>query len=140
MTSGGTLHHNCGAEESKREKGVHMSSISTRTRRSSDLIRIVGALLLSVGLAALPLLAQSYYGVVRGLVVDQNGGVLVTAKVTLVNEGTSEQRATTTSSNGEYVFNEVVPATYTVVCEHPGFKRFERKGIVIAFMKPGISS
>jgi len=103
-----------------------------RIRRSRQLIRTAGAMLLAMGFAALPLLAQSYYGVVRGLVVDQNGGVLVTAKVTLVNEGTSEQRATVTSTNGEYVFNEVIPATYTVICENPGFKKFERKGITVA--------
>src|SRR5450432_2941464 len=105
---------------------------SKKIRCSSELTRTAGAMLLAMGFAALPLLAQSYYGVVRGLVVDQNSGVLVSAKVTLINEGTAEQRATTTSGNGEYVFNEVIPATYTVVCETPGFKRFERKGIVVA--------
>src|ERR1700730_14656955 len=104
---------------------------SKKIRHSRKPIRTAVMLLLA-GLAALPLLAQSYYGVGRGLVVDQNSGVLVSAKVTLVNEGTSEQRATLTSSNGEYVFNEVIPATYTVVCETPGFKKFERKGIVVA--------
>src|SRR5450432_965953 len=105
---------------------------SKKIRCSSELTRTAGAMLLAMGFAALPLLAQSYYGVVRGLVVDQNSGVLVTAKVTLVNEGTSEQRATVTSTNGEYVFNEVIPATYTVICENPGFKKFERKGITVA--------
>jgi len=85
-----------------------------------------------MGFAAMPLLAQSYYGVIRGLVVDQNGGLVVGAKVTMVNEGTSEQRVTTTSGSGEYNFNEVVPTTYTIVCENPGFKKFERRGIVVA--------
>jgi hypothetical protein len=103
-----------------------------KTRFSKKLVRTAGITLLSMGFTAFPMLAQSYYGVVRGLVSDQKGGALVTAKVTIVNEGTSEQRATTTSSNGEYVFNEVVPATYMVVCESPGFKKVERKGIVVA--------
>jgi hypothetical protein len=76
--------------------------------------------------------AQSYYGVIRGLVVDQNQGAVATAKVTMVNEGTAEQRTSTTNSKGEYDFNEVVPATYTVTCEAPGFKRFERRGVVVA--------
>ena len=64
--------------------------------------------------------AQSIYGNIRGLVTDPNLGVMAGAKVTLVNEGTSEQRTTTTSGSGEYVFNEVVPATYSVVCESRG--------------------
>jgi len=109
-----------------------MLLVTRKIRRSSELIRTVSITVLAMALAILPLLAQSYYGVVRGLVVDQNSGVLVGAKVTIINEGTSEQRAIATSSNGDYVFSEVVPATYSVVCEAPGFKRFERRGIVVA--------
>jgi hypothetical protein len=90
------------------------------------------AALLLMSVAESPVLAQSYYGVVRGLVVDQNQGVVASAKVSLINEGTSETRTSVTNNNGEYVFNEVVPATYTVVCENAGFKKFERKGIVVA--------
>jgi hypothetical protein len=89
-------------------------------------------MILGMVLSGAPGFAQSYYGVIRGIVTDQKAGVLVTAKVTIVNEGTAEQRSTLTSANGEYVFNEVIPATYTVVCETAGFKRFERKGIVLA--------
>src|SRR5258708_6100976 len=117
--------------ETEREE-TEMWLVFNKTRRSRELVLTVGAMLLWMALAALPLLAQSYYGVVRGLVTDQKGGVLVSAKVTIINEGTAEQRSTLTSANGEYVFNEVVPATYTVVCESAGFKKTERKGIVIA--------
>ena len=109
-----------------------MRLVFDNIRRSRELVPTVGAMLLWIGSAALPLFAQSYYGVVRGLVSDQKGGALVSAKVTIVNEGTAEQRSTLTSGNGEYVFNEVVPATYSVVCESAGFKKIERKGIVIA--------
>jgi len=109
-----------------------MLLVSKKIRCSRELFRTLGVALLLLSFATSPLLAQSYYGVVRGLVVDQNGGVVGSAKVTLVNEGTAEQRATTTSGNGEYVFNEIVPATYSVICEAPGFKKFERKGIVVA--------
>jgi hypothetical protein len=77
------------------------------------------------------LCAQSYYGGLRGTVVDQNGGAVATAKVTLVNEGTSEQRSTLSGAAGDFVFNEVVPANYRLVVESPGFKRFDRKGIAI---------
>src|SRR5579862_7356913 len=80
-------------------------------------------------LAATLLTAQSYYGVVRGIVQDQNGGAIVSAKVSLINEGTNEARTILTKASGEYVFNEVVPATYSVVSEAPGFKKSENKGI-----------
>jgi hypothetical protein len=101
----------------------------------SDLRKSKGILVLAlvlIGLTASTLSAQSYYGVVRGIVADPNGGVVAATKVTLINEGTSEQRATNTNASGEYNFNEVVPATYSIVCESPGFKRFERKGLVVA--------
>ena len=98
---------------------------------SKRLSWIAGTALLFAS-AGLPTFAQSYYGAVRGLVVDPNSAVIVGAKVTLINEGTSEQRNTTSSGSGEYVFNSVVPGTYTVDCEAPGFKKFERKGIIVA--------
>jgi len=78
------------------------------------------------------LVAQSYYGAVRGLVTDPNNAVIAGAKVALVNEGTSERRNATTSSGGEYSFNDVVPGAYTIECESPGFKKFDRKGIILA--------
>ena len=75
--------------------------------------------------------AQSYYGSVRGTIFDQNGGVLASGKVSLINQGTSEQRSTISSGSGEFVFSEVVPGTYSLVAESPGFKKFDRKNVVI---------
>ncbi len=82
-------------------------------------------------LIALPVYSQSYYGGVRGTVLDQNAGVLAAAKVTLINEGTNEQRSVLTQSAGEFVFSELVPGTYTLVAEAPGFKKFEEKGVIV---------
>ena len=66
-------------------------------------------------ISALALQAQSYYGSIRGTLVDQNGGVLAAGKISLINTGTAEQRSTITSGSGEFVFNEVVPGTYSAV-------------------------
>jgi hypothetical protein len=87
--------------------------------------------LLVLGISALPAHAQSYYGALRGAVLDQNGGVLAASKVTLVDESERRQRSTVTTSAGEFAFSDVVPATYSLVVEAPGFKKFERKGIVV---------
>ena len=76
--------------------------------------------------------AQSYYGALRGTVVDQNGGTVANAKVTLTDQGTGEQRSILTTTMGEFAFTEVVPATYTVTAESPGFKKFEQKNVIIA--------
>jgi hypothetical protein len=77
------------------------------------------------------LFGQSYYGGLRGTVFDPNEGAVANSKVTLVDEGTGKQRSTVSSSDGQFVFSEVVPATYIVTVESPGFKKFERKGVVV---------
>ncbi len=87
--------------------------------------------LLAASMACMGLHAQSFYGTLRGTVIDQNGGVLAGSKITLINEGTREQRATLSGSNGEFVFNDLVPATYSLVSESAGFKKFERKNIIV---------
>ncbi len=94
-------------------------------------IRNTAAMLVCCVVTAGALMAQSYYGGLRGIVTDQNGGTVANAKVTLLDEGTGEQRSAITNSTGEYVFSEVPPATYTVVSEAQGFKKFEQKGIIV---------
>ena len=75
--------------------------------------------------------AQSIYGRIRGLVTDPSEAVVANAKVTLINEGTSAERTAQTNSTGEYVFSQVIPGAYTVSVETQGFKKVERKGIVL---------
>jgi trimeric autotransporter adhesin len=89
--------------------------------------KILAGLLLVAGFAP----AQSYYGGLRGAVADQNGGAVPNAKVSLINEGTAAVRSALSTSGGEFVFSEVIPATYTLSAESPGFKKFERKGVVV---------
>jgi len=81
--------------------------------------------------AGMALYGQSFYGGVRGTVADPNGGAVAGSKVTLIDEGTGTQRATLSTTSGEFVFSEVVPATYSLVIESPGFKKFQRKGVIV---------
>ena len=87
--------------------------------------------LLAIGAMSGPIQAQSFYGGLRGAVTDQNGGAVPNAKVTLINEGTAATRAVLATGAGAFVFSEVIPATYTLFAESPGFKKFERRGVVI---------
>jgi hypothetical protein len=77
-------------------------------------------------------LAQSFHGTLRGQILDPGGHAVPIAKVTLIDEGTSSQRATITSDQGEFTFASVTPSTYIVVAEAPGFKKTERRGITVA--------
>jgi len=76
--------------------------------------------------------AQGFQGSLRGRVIDPNGAAVPAAKITLIDEGTSISRATLTTAVGEYAFASLTPATYSVIAEAPGFKRVERRGVVVS--------
>jgi hypothetical protein len=85
-----------------------------------------------LGIAGAPFLsAQSYLGGIRGLVQDTGGAVIVNAKVTLINESTQVSRSGVSNSQGEYVFSQIDPATYTIDIEAPGFKKLQKKGVIV---------
>lgn len=90
------------------------------------------ALALFASASAGLLMGQSFYGSLRGNVQDQNGGAVTNATVSLTDESTGLARQSMTAASGEYVFNQLVPSTYTIVTQAPGFKRFERKGVIVA--------
>jgi hypothetical protein len=74
---------------------------------------------------------QTFQGGVRGIVADQGGAAVPVAKILLINEATSEQRATISNAVGEYTFTAIDPGTYSVQAEAPGFKKFTAAGIVV---------
>ena len=74
--------------------------------------------------------AQSFQGALRGTVKDAQG-VIPGATVTMTNQQNNTVRETQTNSSGEYSFPAVEPGTYTVKGSVPGYKAFERKGVLI---------
>ena len=76
--------------------------------------------------------AQSFQGSLRGRILDPSGAAVQSAKLTITDEATKLSRATITSDQGDYAFNAVTPATYTVTVEAPGFKRSERPGVLVS--------
>ena len=92
-----------------------------------------------VGLIAALLIAlapqasgQSTGGRIRGTVVDPTGGAVVGAKVLLTNEANGTQRDTQAGATGEYIFLEIPVGSYQVQVDHPGFKKYVRKGVVVS--------
>jgi len=77
------------------------------------------------------ILAQTFVGGVRGLVQDPDGAVIANANVTLTNEGTGATRSTVTNTQGEYVFTQLLPATYSISVEVQGFKKLQRPGVIV---------
>ena len=75
---------------------------------------------------------QSYQGGVRGSIKDGQGASIAGAAVVLRDQATAVARSTITNGAGEYVFNTVDPATYSITVENPAFKKYERTNIVVA--------
>src|SRR5207302_5647100 len=68
---------------------------------------------------------------INGTVLDPSGAVIPGVEVTLINERTSETRATVSNDTGEFVFAAVQPGRYAVKAEKTGFRGFNRKGILL---------
>ncbi len=77
--------------------------------------------------------AQTTTGVISGTVVDPQGAVVPGATVTVTNEATNDTRtATTDSERGSFQVTGLNPGTYSVSVTLQGFRKFERKGVVVS--------
>ena len=85
------------------------------------------------GLSPLTASAQTTTGAILGTVLDPQGQVVPGATVTVVHEGTTETRVTTSDAErGTFQVTSLAPGTYTVRVELVGFSTFERKGVVVS--------
>src|ERR1035438_4293900 len=94
--------------------------------------RVLSVLFACLLAAALPVSAQQISGSISGVVQDSQGSVIPNAKVTLINQTQgSTAREVSTSTDGSFVFTPLMPATYTVNVEAPGFKKSSRTDIAL---------
>ena len=90
------------------------------------------AVALLVLVSGVQCVAQTYYGGLRGTVIDPTGQAIVGGTVKLKNEATNVERSVATNGAGEYVISSVDPASYTVTVTANGFKALVRTGVVIS--------
>ncbi len=76
--------------------------------------------------------AQTYNGAIRGTITDPSGALLPNAAITLLDEGTHQNRETRSDGAGAYAFNALRPATYSLHISAVGFGAADRTGIVLA--------
>ncbi len=74
---------------------------------------------------------QTTSGVINGEVVDSQGAAIVGANITLMEQLTGVTQVTQTDAKGLFVFPVVKPGTYTVSVEKDGFKKLDKKGMVL---------
>ncbi len=75
--------------------------------------------------------SQDTRGKIQGRVTDASDAVVVGAGVTLLNNNTGVSAKTQTGPNGQYLFDFIIPGTYTVTVENAGFNKFIQKNITV---------
>ena len=95
------------------------------------MLRRFSVFAIACSLAILPLVAQFDSGQISGYVRDSSLAVIAGATITIINEGSNDQRNTTTNSNGFYVIPNLPVGKYTVAAEVAGFKKTLQTGVVL---------
>ncbi len=108
-------------------RSTSKKSWGVRVRKAFQLLGgVLGVLLLS-----LPAYSQGSTGRILGTVVDQSGGTVANAAVTVLDKDRGVSRNLTTDDAGVYNAPNLTPGNYTVRAEAKGFKVFERQNIVL---------
>ena len=74
-------------------------------------------------------LGQTSSGTIRGHVVDQSGGIVTGAEATLINEQTGVAATAQVRSDGDFIFTNVQPGTFSVMVKAPGYKELKQVGL-----------
>jgi Carboxypeptidase regulatory-like domain/TonB dependent receptor len=77
------------------------------------------------------LFAQGNFGRILGAVTDQTGAVLPGAQISIIDKDRGLARSVTTDEAGLYNAPTLLPGTYTVRVELPGFKKLDRENVVL---------
>jgi len=94
--------------------------------------KVYGLLLVAVLTSGSIAVAQSYYGTLKGSVLDSQGAAIAGATVTLTDVATGIKRTAVTNGSGEYVFSAVDPATFDLSVTAANFQAYTRRGVVVA--------
>src|SRR5579862_6719966 len=78
-----------------------------------------------------PTFGQDVQGSIRGAVLDQSGGAISGATVTVVDVARGVTRTLTTDAAGQYLAIDLTPGTYTVRAEAKGFKTADHSGLLL---------
>ena len=109
-----------------------MTKLSTMLKMSSRHLVTTTLFALSLWVCSGAVLAQGLTGQISGSVTDSSGAVVSNATLQLTNAQTGQTRSTTTSSEGRFVFPELLPGTFTLLIEATGFKKLEQANLVVS--------
>src|SRR5437870_6285098 len=75
--------------------------------------------------------AQEYRGRVQGTVLDTTKAAIPGATVSLLNVNTGVSNTRQTDERGHYLFDLVLPGTYTITVESQGFNKFVEEKVAL---------
>ena len=97
------------------------SSIFMRVRSLLSSVTVISVLVVSAW-------AQSSTSTILGSVVDTTGAAVAGATITLINEGTNDERVVKSDNNGSFVVANLQPGNYTAKVESSGFQTYRKQG------------
>ena len=84
-----------------------------------------------------PLHAQVDQGTITGTVTDPSGAAVGGATVSLVDPTTNTVRSTSANDEGQYIFANITPGSYTISATRTGFRATK---IIAQDVKVGVTS
>ena len=69
--------------------------------------------------------AQSSSGTVTGRVIDSSGAAIAEADIQLIDQATKDTRKVASTADGDFLFSNVQPGTFTLTIRAAGFKRLD---------------
>src|SRR5215469_1815077 len=91
--------------------------------------RIYACTLLVLGACLLS--GQSNPAEITGTVLDDSGAAIPSATISVTNKETGLERRFETDASGNFTVTPLLPGTYSLRTEKPGFQRFVREGLVL---------
>jgi Carboxypeptidase regulatory-like domain len=100
------------------------------TKSSVSVLGAVLLVLLAVWVP--PASGQAVFGSIFGTVTDPSGAAVANAKVTVTNDRKGTVDSATTNESGNYSVTHLIPDTYTLRIEGPGFKTIEQQYVAVS--------
>ena len=97
-------------------------------KRTTVVVVVAIALLLGAGADTR---AQQGRAELRGSVTDEQGGALPGVSILITNQDTGTFREVVSSGDGSYFAGQMLPGTFRITAQLPGFNSFERTDFAI---------
>jgi hypothetical protein len=91
---------------------------------------ILAAIIFAIGFSGRAV-GQSTYGVIQGTVTDASGSVVPNAEVEARNQATDVSQTTHTDSQGDYLFANMDPGSYTITISAQSFTTVKNEGVIL---------